>query len=124
MLPSILKNFQKFYKIYFAVLRHSNKFIKKFAAESFSYVLRKAKLDQLPRMINEVLLQPIEKPYKYLKLSSSSTVINAHNADVDMKDDNEPNLSEEDIKNENDEALDIPRTNLKQFEKWVTIYFW
>ena len=68
MLPTILRNFGKFYKVYFNVLMHRNKFIKQFAAESFSYVLRKAKKENLPKMINSVCLNPIIKPYKYINI--------------------------------------------------------
>ena len=79
MMPTILKNFDKFYKIYFEVLKHKNKFVKKFAAESFSYVLRKAKKESLAKMVNSVCLKPMKKPYKYLTLSKSKV-----SGDVEM----------------------------------------
>jgi len=53
MLPTILKNFKKFYKVYFAVINHKNKFIRKFAAESFSHILRKIKKENLDIIINK-----------------------------------------------------------------------
>jgi hypothetical protein len=71
MMPTILKNFDKFFQSYFPVLNHNNKFVKKFAAESFSYVLRKAKKEHVPKMINSVCLKPLRKPYKYLELAKN-----------------------------------------------------
>lgn len=41
MLPVLLKNFDKFYKSYFALINHKNVFIRRYASESFSYILRK-----------------------------------------------------------------------------------
>ena len=69
MLPTLLKNFGEFYKVYFPVINHQNKtYVRKFAAESFSHILRRVKKENLANIINKHCLKPFIKPYKYIHL--------------------------------------------------------
>lgn len=120
MMPTILKNFDRFYKIYFEVLKHKNKFVKKFAAESFSYVLRKASKENLSKMVNSVCLKPIKKPYKYLTLSKSKV-----SDDAEMTSENHLEKSDESQALNEHEVIIYTRYNelsdpaFCQFEKWI-----
>ena len=73
MLPTLLKNFGEFYKIYFPVINHQNKtYVRKFAAESFSHILRRVRKENLSTIINKECLKPFRKPQKYIPLAKSS----------------------------------------------------
>lgn len=58
---------------------HRNKFIKRFAAESFTYVLRKVKKENLVKIVNSVCLHPLQKPYKYISEQAAEILENSIN---------------------------------------------
>jgi hypothetical protein len=55
---AIKDDIENFYNTYFELLIHKNKFIRKFAAQSFCYVIRK--LDFNEKLLN-LLIEPISK---------------------------------------------------------------
>jgi hypothetical protein len=63
LLPTILKNFPQFFTLYYPLLSHSHKFIKKYASESFSYILRKCNPSNLPSLIS-ICISPLKNPPK------------------------------------------------------------
>jgi len=117
MTPANLRNLEKFFKVYFNILRNKNKFIKKFAAESFSTILRKAKKSNISSIINSVCLKPIKKPYKFNYALSKKLV----SGDVEMAAE-----KEELATNEEHSEFVYSRSNelsdsaFCQFEKWIS----
>ena len=71
MLPILIKNFSMFYKGYYQVINHKNRYVRKYACESFSHILRKIKKENMHKIINKEVLRPFTKPQKYLKLTKS-----------------------------------------------------
>jgi hypothetical protein len=89
LLPMITQNLDKFYSIYFQVLHFRNKHIRKFATESFSYILRKLSNDKNFDKIMNLCFKPIHKPYNYLQLEVQNSTKN----DVEMEPEQQPNDS-------------------------------
>eukprot|EP01022_Parablepharisma_sp_SALTPOND_P019565 TRINITY_DN3364_c0_g1_i1.p1 TRINITY_DN3364_c0_g1~~TRINITY_DN3364_c0_g1_i1.p1 ORF type:complete len:2939 (+),score=366.03 TRINITY_DN3364_c0_g1_i1:184-9000(+) len=63
----IMENLKQVYLCYYELLAHNNKYIRKFAAESFSYIVRVFKRPQLPWELT-VLLDPLLNTQDYLEL--------------------------------------------------------
>ncbi len=66
----IVEHLPEVYLCYYELLAHNNKYIRKFAAESFSFIIRTFKRRQGQKLM-EILLDPIMNPQKYLELPAA-----------------------------------------------------
>ena len=69
-------------------------------------------------MINEVVLSPLVKPYKYLPLLAKRTSNELLNSDVEMKDNEDEENDQDQRENEDNSELDetpkVPENNNEQ----------
>ena len=69
----MIENLRDVYLCYYELLAHSNKYIRKFAAESFSHLVRIFKRSQISWELN-ILLDPLLNTDKYLLLPEANNI--------------------------------------------------
>ena len=70
---SILQNLSQVYLCYYELLANNNKYIRKFASESFSFILRAVKRRQIKNSLEEIL-NPLRNPQNYLELPQTDLI--------------------------------------------------
>lgn len=68
LVKKLIKDLPRFYTLYFELLAHPNKMIRKFASQSFSYLVRKITESSLKSQLCNNFLQPLQHPEKYIHL--------------------------------------------------------
>jgi hypothetical protein len=80
LIKPIMEDLNSFYSIYFQLILSKNKHIRRFACESFAYIMHKISHNNVIPTITDIILRPLLSPHEYIEVSDDMKKVDLQDA--------------------------------------------